>query len=109
MSSEKCQELFPDLLEKSWSLAHLGIAEYAWEKTEIMKILGICRERKIPVLGGDVYKIRNGKAEVTYDNWFINDDGTSDHAERSIDAAVSYIKEYESIHGEDFVYTIVLK
>lgn len=104
---KKYKDLPPDILGRGYSLAHLGIGEMAWKRDEIVSIIQILRKNNIPVLGGDVYKILNGKIEITYDNWYMNDDGNSDFAERSLNKVVSYIEEYESANGNDFVYTLV--
>jgi len=74
----------------------------------ILSILKILKEKKIPVVGGDVYKIIDGHIQITYDNWFINNDGTSEFVERSLNKAISYIGEYERINGDNFVYTLAL-
>lgn len=104
---ELYKELPLDILKKGYSLEQLGIGEIAWRKDEIISIIKILNKNNIPVLGGDVYKIINDKIEITYDNWYMNNDGNSDFVERSLIKVVSYIGEYESANGNNFVYTLV--
>lgn len=99
MTPKIYKELPPDILRKGYSLEHLGIGEIAWRKDEIISIIKILNKKKIPVLGGDVYKVINGKIEITYDNWYMDNDGKPDYVEKSLSKVITYIGEYESVNG----------
>ncbi|MDE6761315.1 MAG: hypothetical protein K2J90_11645 [Lachnospiraceae bacterium] len=107
MINEKYKILPYDVVEAGLNLEYIGRFEYAWKKDEIIIILKILGEKGIPVLGGDIYKIIDGRVESTYDSWFINNDGASDFVERSLDKAISYIEKYEHINGDEYVYALV--
>lgn len=100
--------ILPDsILEQGQNLVELGVYEYAWKKEQVESILQILKEKQVPVLGGDVYRVENGNIDSTCDSWFLEDDGSSDYLERSFDKTLSYINDYELTNGKGYLYTIV--
>ena len=107
MISEKYSILSQKIISKGYTLKDLGIYEYAWKKSDIVDILQVLKEKKIAVLGGDVYRLDSGKVYGTYDSWFINDDGSNEFIEKSLEKVMRYINDYERMNGTNFVYAIV--
>ncbi len=107
MLNRKYKNLPKDIIEAGISLEELGIYEMAWKIDEIKKIIELLRKEKVPVLGGDVYKIVDDKIESTYDSWFLNNNGQFDFIEKSLDKSISYIEEYELINYGKNIYVLV--
>jgi predicted aspartyl protease len=62
-------------------------------RTSILKLSGL----KIPILGGEVYKIVDGCFELTYDNWFYSRKALEtdlEYLENSVHRALKYIENY---------------
>ena len=95
------------IMDKSISLKEFGLLEYAWNLNDIKKIISILDIKKIPILGGDVYKIINGKVCPTYDSWYINKSAESDFYRISYNKTMSYILSYEERNKGKYIYTIV--
>ena len=101
-------DLIPQsIIDKSIFLKELGIFEHAWMFEDIKKIIDILDEKKIPILGGDVYKICNGKISQTYDSWYINKSEECDFPSKSYEKTVLYISEYEKRNEGHFLYSII--
>lgn len=101
-------DLIPkSIADRRISLKGFGIAEYAWNAEDIKKIVNIFNENRIPILGGDVYKIVDGKVCKTYDSWYINRTDEYDFCDRSHERTISYILSYEERNRGQFVYSIV--
>ncbi len=96
-----------ELLENGYDLDMLGISEIAWKKKEILLIIQLLQENKIPILGGDVYSIKGGKVILTYDNWFTINDNSVNFISNSFDNAILYITNYEKRNGNNFIYSLV--
>lgn len=100
------QDIIGEKVSEGISLTTIGINEYAWEYKNIIDIISILRKRKIPILGGDVYIIKNGKINTTFDSWYydnISDTGYEDSYKKTID----YINIFEA-KEETYVYSIVI-
>jgi hypothetical protein len=62
-----------DLQVKAISLAPLGVSGFGWFREDALRIVGICRERSVVILGGDVLEIPSqGQCRYTYENWSID-------------------------------------
>ena len=105
--NEKYRIIPNDVINLGISLEKLGVNGLAWKKDEVKKIVEILRRKKIPVLGGDVYKIVNNKIQSTYDSWFLNNNGKLDFVDKSFKKTISYIEEYESVNCGDNIYVLV--
>lgn len=95
------------VMDKSISLKEFGILEYAWNLDDIKRIIVTFDINKIPILGGDVYKIVDGKVCPTYDSWYINKSAENDFYRISHEKTMSYILSYEKRNKGKFLYTIV--
>lgn len=95
------------IMDKSISLKELGILEHAWYVGDIKKVIDILDIKKIPILGGDVYKIIDGKIYPTYDSWYINKSTENDFYKISHEKTTAYILSYEERNEGHFLYTFV--
>lgn len=103
-------DLIPQSIMKEGKfLKEFGILEYAWTFNSIKEIICILNEKKIPILGGDVYKICNGKIYQTYDSWYINRSNEKFFYSKSYERTISYILDYEKRNEGCFIYSIVFK
>lgn len=96
-----------ELIASAKSLEHIGISEMAWDWQNAIKAVEFLCQCKYAVLGGDVY---NGNLESTYDSWYINKDdakSSDEFIKQARDKAISYIKQYHDINGNEFYYSIV--
>lgn len=101
-------DLIPkSMIAKGYCLKELGIFEYAWTLDDIENIIVILDKKKIPILGGDVYRIHNKKICSTYDSWYINLSDEIDFYNKSYEKAISYISDYEKKNEGKFIYSIV--
>lgn len=107
MTNNRYKILSANILKSGISLEPLGIAEYAWEKNLVIEILNILNDKRIPVLGGDVYKIVDNEIKSTYDGWYIDKDETPEFVRKSLDMAKSYIEEYEHLNEGKYLYSLV--
>lgn len=88
--------IFPNtLIQKSKSLEGLGVSGVAWGLKDIYKVLDFCKENKIGILGGDVFKIRNDSIELLYENWYLN---KSENAEFDEFVEESYLLAVEKVN-----------
>lgn len=95
------------IMDRSISLKELGILEYAWNVDDVKRIVATFDVNKIPILGGDVYKIIDSKVCQTYDSWYINKSSENDFYRISHEKTMSYILNYEKRNEGQFLYTIV--
>ena len=81
--------------------------EFAWNVDDIKEIIATFDAKKIPILGGDVYKMVDDNVCYTYDSWFINKSSENDFYRISHEKAISYISNYEERNEGQFFYTII--
>ena len=102
-------EIIPKaMFEHGIDLKEIGINEYAWNRNNIEDIINILAKKKIVVLGGDVYRISNDNIQMTYDSWYVNNDGSEYFYIKSYVVALNYIDEYEKNNLGNFLYTITI-
>lgn len=104
MKSELCNQ---NIGRKCISLKCLGLNEVAWTFDGAMDLLDQCQNNNRIVLGGDVYKIIDGRIKDTGDNWYHNE-GTDDVV-NSVKKAREYIHRYCKRNKGDFAFCIVIK
>lgn len=85
------------ILAAGHSLQSVGIRNWALDRGAALAALDEFCAQGISVLGGDVYVLRNGTLESTYDNWYCNrmeGEVNADFVSRSIGEARRYIEDY---------------
>lgn len=100
-------ELFREKLNDAYSLMDIGINEYAWDYENICLLIKKLKERRIPILGGDVYLVDNGTITPTYDSWYTKKDAECDYCESSYLQTLEYIDLFEDKVGK-YIYSIVI-
>ena len=88
------------------SLSVIGINEYAWNYDSIVEMIPLLRETRLPILGGDVYIIKNGIAKPTYDSWYYEVKSDCDY-ENNKKKTIDYIKIFEG-KDDKYMYSIVV-
>lgn len=81
------------------SLAPLGVNGFAYSKNEALRIAEAYYHSNTAILGGDVYKLENGKIKLTYDSWYCDRSSAetiSEYVNRSYQIARDYISRYHS-------------
>lgn len=102
---------FPkELIQGSESLESLGIYELAWERNNAIKVIEFLSDCNYAILGGDVYSIKNGILNSTYDSWFSKPNKNKtweDYVKKSKNESLEYINRFFLLNGDDFRYSIV--
>lgn len=102
---------FPkELFNTANSLKHLGISDVAWDWQNAIKVIMLIYKSNHAVLGGDIYRMTNAGLTSTYDSWYFNQANAKswhEYVAESKDKAISYIKKYHNINGEDFYYSVI--
>lgn len=94
LSSKKSKS---DRTLKSVSLELLGVNGFAYPRKEALKIANGYFNSNKPILGGDVYKLVNGRIESTSDSWYCDrkeSESPYDYVVRSYHITCDYIRDY---------------
>ena len=85
------------ILSVGFSANHLGIKNWVLDREKAIRAIAQLENLRIPVLGGDVFEIEDGKIYQTYDSWYCDqkyDENDSHFIKRSIIEARNYILKY---------------
>lgn len=55
-----------------FNLNGLGINDVAYSKCEALRMISCLEEQGIPVLGGDVFLLKDNIPSLTFDNWYCD-------------------------------------
>lgn len=94
LSSKKSKS---DKTLKSVSLEFLSVNGFAYPRKEALKIANGYFNSNKPILGGDVYKLVNGRIESTSDSWYCDrkeSESPYDYVVRSYHTTCDYIRNY---------------
>lgn len=97
------------LLAKGVSLRALGLAEVALGRADALHAIEILRPLSVPVLGGDVYYVSEGRVEQSFANWHTErqpDESRVDYSNRSCRDSRKYIDGFP--HRPDVTPVFVL-
>jgi len=75
----------------------LGVNGFAYPRKEALKIANRYFNSNKSILGGDVYKLVNGRIESTSDSWYCDrkvSESSYDYVVRSYHIAYDYIRDY---------------
>lgn len=106
--------LFPDsyLSDKliiKYSLEPLGVHGFAYPQKEALKIANGYFNSNIPILGGDVYKMENGRITLTLDSWYcdrISSESPSEYVRRCYLVTTDYVSKYPN--NANFLFGFVV-
>lgn len=93
------QSYLPNRLKDKYSLESIGLDGFAYSKNEALRIAEEYYHSNMAILGGDVYKLENGKIKLTYDSWYCERNSAetiSEYINRSYQIARDYISRYHS-------------
>ncbi len=94
LSSKKSKS---DRTLKSVSLELLGVNDFAYPRKDALKIANGYFNSNKPILGGDVYKLVNGRIESTSDSWYCDrkeSESLYNYVVRSYHITCDYIRNY---------------
>jgi hypothetical protein len=101
-----------EILGVGISLEGIGVRNFALTRQEALTALDQLARNKVPVLGGDVYLMKNGSIEPAYDNWYCDpqkEEAEIDFCNQSISRARDYIDKYKSAEDKAVFFAIVPK
>lgn len=99
-------------ISEYYSLKNLGIEGYAFPYQEALKIVQTCKLLAIPILRGDVYRMKNSTIEYSDDNWYYNrtpDESYYDYVQNSCNKSESYIKTIKNHFCDRPLFSFVLE
>lgn len=92
------------------ALHNMGVSNWALSKEQALSALDKFEAEKIPVLGGDVLELNDGKLGHNYDNWYCDrepDEAFENYVARSISKARVYISNYRNPNQKQEMFVIV--
>jgi hypothetical protein len=95
----------------SRGIAVAGTNERAVFRDDALACVRLYQEGRTPVLGGDVYFVRDGQLEPAYANWCADrhaNESSLAYIERSCEYAWSYIDGFPETHGRPNAFVIVV-
>jgi Immunity protein 40 len=106
---------FPAVVEAILSvgidLEDFGSANWALSRSDALAAVSKFQELEIPILGGDVWEMRNGRPFLTLDNWYCRRSAAEPFRkflEKSVEQAQNYIRSYESSEDDQHLFEIVI-
>jgi hypothetical protein len=99
------------LASTGMSLQQLGLEDIALQREDALTAVEILQQQSIPILGGDVYFVRDGRAEPAYANWHCDsrtDERPADYLSRSCQDARQYITAFPDRDGVTPVFVLVV-
>ena len=93
-----------------WLKDAVGVNEWAFTKDEAISVVTQLKELNIPVLGGDVYEIREGRPHPIGENWSCNqehDEPFTQFVERSASKATDYLTRYPTTAPDSHKFVVV--
>lgn len=86
-----------------------------WESTmlhtpEALRMIGCFEEQGIPVLGGDVFLLKDNIPSLTYDNWYCDknpQESDQEYVIRSCRKAYEYVSSYNSDDSNKALFSLV--
>lgn len=85
------------ILSDGISLHDLGTNNWALDRPAALAAIDHLGAMRVPILGGDVYRLENGAMRSLYDSWHCDrrlTETDSDFLERSIAQARNYVEKY---------------
>ena len=99
------------ILSSGIDLEEFGSANWAIHWADALQAISKLHELGIPILGGDVWEIRDGRPFLTRDNWFCRrlvDEPLQSFLERSVEVAKNYVRNYGSDLGDRHLFELVI-
>jgi len=97
------------IIDGGYSLENIGVNGIAYPKIDALKIAHDYFVSGMPILGGDVYVLKNGLLERTYDNWYYNqgaDESAPEYIKNSYERTDKFIRNYSD--NANYLFCIVV-
>jgi hypothetical protein len=94
------------------SLAQMGVREIGLRREDALLAVEFLRDAEIPILGGDVWYCRDGKFELTYENWYAEPNPIEDeraYAHRSCKIAEQYVRAFPKLAEVEPLFVLVIR
>jgi Immunity protein 40 len=94
------------------SLRDLGLAERALVRTDALRAVTLLSQAGLPIIGGDVYWRKGSSIEPAYANWYVEQgagESASDHAARSCQEALDYIRAFVEDGTAEALFALVVR
>ncbi|MCJ9753646.1 Imm40 family immunity protein [Neorhizobium sp. BETTINA12A] len=92
-----------DILSQGIWLGDYGTRNWALTRGQAIDALDRLSLIGVPVSGGDVYIFFDGKYVSTYENWYFEDQGGQDYAEKSIEYSKDFVERFDAFEEPFFV------
>lgn len=97
-------------MDSVFNLNGLGINNVAYSKCEALRMIGCFEEQGIPVLGGDVFLLKDNIPSLTYDNWYCDknpQESDQEYVIQSCKKAYEYVSTYNSADSNKVLFSLV--
>jgi hypothetical protein len=103
---------FESLLKQhGYDLRSIGVKGAALMQAHALKAIEILENQNIPILGGDVFVLKEKKIDFSYDNWYCDEedfDNYEEYIRMSWETARKYIKLFKENDNEIYMFQIVI-
>lgn len=92
-----------------FSLESIGVNGFAYSKSKALKIAETYYYSNKPILGGDVYQLKNGQIRATNDNWYCDrksSETLAAYVVRSYKIAIEYIHQFPDNSNSLFGFVV---
>ena len=101
-----------DLMENGISLQDIHFNEYIWSWHDALTVIDILIDKKIFILGGDVYSYIKNRYRPTGESWYVNPTSlipNEDDLLKSKNVSMDYINTFIKKNGEVSYFSIVAR
>ena len=98
------------VLSSGMDMKEFGSANWALRRADALEAVSRLYELGVPILGGDVWEMRDGRPSLTRDNWFyrrLEDEPLVSFLERSTELAKRHIRNYGSNEDKEYLFELV--
>lgn len=99
-----------ELLNAGRDVSQQKVKEIGWKSDCAIEAINVLKEKGFAILGGDIYLLKNDTFVSTYDNWFLDKNNSMSWEQfvfLSHEKAISYLKFYKKMNGDEFYYAPV--
>lgn len=101
---------FPvEVYQRGIDLKDTGVNEIAWNSSTVLEVVDQLNKRGFYISGGDVYVKEGDQLRMTYDTWYINQEGRSweEYVKDSRKKAIDFITQYTSEKSDNVYFVLV--
>jgi hypothetical protein len=105
-------ERYQELLEESGvSLASLNLSDIGLTRADALRAVEILREGVTPILGGDLFFLKDGRPEFAFDNWSTEPEpGETNnlYVRRSCDTTEAFVRKIPDQPDVELLFAFVV-